>query len=126
MSVTALPQSEKQFQAAVIEYAKLNGWLVYHTRNSRGSEPGFPDLVLVHPGSGDSVPRRPRLVFAELKTERGRTSLAQAEWLSALGRVTASGGGSPMQSPRIFTELWRPRDWWTIERKLARTEQVLR
>ena len=40
-------QTEDQWQSAVIEYARLMGWLVYHTHDSRHSEKGFPDLVLV-------------------------------------------------------------------------------
>ena len=32
--------SEKEFQATVIEYAKACGWKVYHTYDSRRSDPG--------------------------------------------------------------------------------------
>ncbi|MGH2878933.1 MAG: VRR-NUC domain-containing protein [Solirubrobacteraceae bacterium] len=99
VSVQALKQTEKQFQTAVVEYAELNGWLVYHTYDSRRSNPGFPDLVMA---------RGYRLVFAELKSEKGRESRAQTEWLDALGRAT----------PEVW--LWRPSDWPEIEGVLAR------
>ena len=58
-----MKQTEAQFQAAVIQYAELKGWMVYHTHDSRGSRPGFPDLTMVRDGV---------LIFAELKSERGR------------------------------------------------------
>ena len=35
-------KSEAEFQAEIIAYALSFGWLVYHTYNSRGSQPGFP------------------------------------------------------------------------------------
>jgi hypothetical protein len=120
VSVQAPAQTEKQFMTAVVEYAELNRWLVYHTFDSRRSNPGFPDLVMVHRGESDTVPRRCRLIFAELKTQRGRTSLAQAEWLEALGRVAAVGGAFFGKTPRLEVYLWRPSDWPTIERVLAR------
>jgi len=62
--------NERQFQAAIIELAKWNGWKVFHplpAQNARGGwrtaqagDIGFPDLVLVHPERG--------VIFAELKT----------------------------------------------------------
>lgn len=96
-----VPQTEKQFQEAVIELAKLNGWMVYHTHDSRRSEPGFPDLVLVKNGF---------VIFAELKTEKGRVSEAQEKWLRNLG----SGEGC------FSVFLWRPKMWDGIARTLAR------
>ena len=52
--------TESQFQSAVIELAKLNGYrLIYHTHDSRRSVPGFPDLVLVSE-------HRQRALFREL------------------------------------------------------------
>ena len=57
-----MKQTEAQFQAVVIEYAELHGWRVYHTHDSRRSQPGFLDLTMVRP---------PRLIFAELKSEDG-------------------------------------------------------
>ena len=88
-----MKQNEKGFQSAVIELARLCRWVVYHTHNSRRSPAGFPDLVLA---------RRGVVIFAELKSERGRLSDAQQEWLEATG-------GS----------CWRPSDWKTIEATLT-------
>ena len=73
-------QTEAQFQRTVTEYAALTGWLWYHTHDSRRSHAGFPDLCLVR---GD------RLIFAELKSERGRVRLEQEAWLQALGPTPA-------------------------------------
>ena len=81
--------TEKQWMAMVTETAQLTGWAVYHTYDSRRSAPGFPDLVLA----------RERVIFAELKTDRGRLSQPQTEWLERL-----SGAGSE-------TYVWRPADW---------------
>ena len=97
----AVQQTEAQFERAVIEYAELNGWRVYHTYDSRRSNAGYPDLTLV---------RLSRLVFAELKTEKGRVSKAQQEWLDALNGTTT----------HIEIYLWRPSDWSEVEATLRR------
>ena len=89
--------TEKAFQAAVVELAKLSGWMVYHTHDSRRSEPGFPDLVLV----------RDRVRFRELKSEGGRLSLAQKKWMWGL---TFAGADFCM---------WEPSDWPEIEATLT-------
>lgn len=81
--------TEAQLLQAVRDVAKLRGWLAYHTHDSRRSEPGFPDLVLVHPRTGD-------LVVAELKATKGRVSHAQQAWIDAL----AAAG--------ITVHVWRP------------------
>ena len=86
--------TEEQFLQQVKKLANNNDWLCYHTRNSRGSDPGFPDLVLVRSG---------RLVFAELKRERGKVSVAQALWLAELAFNDHT---------EVYT--WRPSDWDTI------------
>jgi len=78
----------------VEELARLEGWIAYHTYDSRRSQPGFPDLVLV---------RFPRLIFAELKSEKGRVRPEQQMWLDNLKKVR-----------KVGTYLWRPSDWDTI------------
>ena len=92
--------TEKQLQAAVLKLAKLRGWMAYHTYDSRKSQAGFPDLVLVRP---------PDLLFVELKSEKGVVSLAQEDWLLRLQNASV-----------MRTRLWRPRDWTSglIERTL--------
>lgn len=96
---------EAEFQAAVIQAARFLGWLVYHTHDSRRSEPGFPDLVLVRRADA-------RVVFAELKTTSGVSS-EQRKWLDALGAAAHHGEG-------IEVYVWRPDDWPKIEKVLAR------
>jgi len=99
--------SEDAFQEWVIALAKLHGWRWYHTRLSRRSPAGFPDLVLVRDG---------RLIFAELKSETGHLSPEQREWMADLARV---GQRLFMTDPDIVREfLWRPSDMEQIERVL--------
>ena len=93
---------EDDFLAAVTELATLTGWLVYHTYDSRRSQAGFPDLVLAR---GD------RLIFAELKTDRGRIRPSQRLWLERLGAIAD-------QQPNVQVYLWRPKDWPGIEKIL--------
>lgn len=74
--------SERELQKKVINVATLHGWLSYHSYQSLRSEPGFPDLVLVHP-------ERKLLVFWELKGDQSRGRIgqlreAQKQWLDAL------------------------------------------
>lgn len=91
--------SEASFQGAILEYAALQGFLAYHTHDSRHSAKGYPDLTLV---------RGSRLLFAELKTDKGRVSLEQQVWLDAL-----AGAGAEVH-------IWRPRDWTEILDTLKR------
>lgn len=101
---------ERDFQRAVLDYARLHGWLAVHFRPARtskgyrtpieGDGVGWPDLVLVRP---------PRLLFAELKTDRGKLSPAQERWLDVLGQV-----------PGIEVRIWRPRDWERIVETLRK------
>lgn len=77
--IQRIPESEDGFLGWVRDLARrrpvADRWRTYHTLRSKGSEPGFPDLVLVRP---------PRLIFAELKSDRGRLSRAQREWRADL------------------------------------------
>lgn len=71
--------TEKQWTSQVVELARMLGWRRYHTYRSERSQPGFPDETLV----------RDRIVFLELKTETGKLTPAQKEWLTAI--VKADG-----------------------------------
>lgn len=82
--------TEKQFQQAVTDLARLLGLLVYHPYDSRRSEPGFPDLTIVG---------RAGVLFRELKTTRGRLTPAQRKWIGALNEAGADA------------DVWRPEHW---------------
>ena len=82
---------ECDFQAQVQDLARLCGWRTYHTYDSRRSPEGYPDLCMV---------RSPRLVYAELKSERGKLTPAQLEWLAELREIAG-----------VETYVFRPSDW---------------
>ena len=97
--------TEAQLQASVIELAQLLGWRVAHFRPARteagwrtavaGDGKGFPDLLLT---------KRGYLLFAELKSARGRLSPEQEEWLADLALV--GHGIGPVRAL-----VWTPADW---------------
>lgn len=124
-----LRMTEAELQAAIVAEAILRKWFVYHTRDSRGSNPGFPDLVLVRTASVFSQ-HTSRLVFAELKKQRGKTTADQELWLRALRKVENNVGIAvdavaelPLELafvPSVEVYVWRPSDWLggTIEKVL--------
>lgn len=69
------PVREADHQQAIIDLAKLRGWLVYHTHDSRRSAPGFPDLVLV---------RGKRILYREIKVGSRKPTPEQIRWIDAL------------------------------------------
>lgn len=71
-------------------------WRYYHTRNSKRSVAGFPDLTLW----------RERVVFAELKTETGKLTRAQEDVVEQL----------QMAGAEVY--VWRPSDRPEVERIL--------
>lgn len=87
----AAAMKEDALQAKVIAVARDLGFLAYHTHDSRRSERGWPDLVLVHPTRG-------RLLYRELKQEERYPTADQRKWLDAL-RVAGADVG-----------VWRPLD----------------
>lgn len=88
--------TERDFQNVVVDWCKWHRLLVYHTYDSRRSQAGFPDLVIV----GN------RVIWVELKSARGRISHTQNEWLNRLQRA----------GQEIY--LWRPADWPHAQRVL--------
>lgn len=100
--------TERAFTSQVIALARWFKWRTAHFRPAmtkrgrwvtavQGDGAGFPDLVLS---------RRERLIFAELKTSRGKTSPAQDEWLKSIQ-------GAPVE-----VYLWRPAMIEEIEKLL--------
>lgn len=102
--------SEAEFQIEVIRAARTFGWRIAHFRaaqNRRGQwetpvqadGKGFPDLVLVRAG---------RLIFAELKRNKGSHSPEQKRWLEDLEEVATQIHVPP---DTLTVRTWRPRDW---------------
>ena len=102
-----LRMSEDDFQTRVIQTARLNGWKVTHFRpvklpSGRWGTPlqgdaGLPDLVLARNGV---------VLLAELKSDTGRPTTEQAEWLAAAGP---------------HGRLWSPADWPEVVAELSRS-----
>lgn len=102
--------TERELQTAVIECAQLLGWHVAHFRPAQtangwrtpveANAAGFPDLTLI----------RDRILFAELKSDRGVLSVAQEVWIDAIDRAG------------VEAHVWRPDDWTSgrIETHLRR------
>jgi hypothetical protein len=81
---------ERDLQNLIVSFCQRQKLLVYHTFDSRRSEPGFPDLVIV---GGNGV------VYRELKKQDGRLTRDQQHWLAALEAAGENAG------------VWRPSDW---------------
>lgn len=93
--------TEKEWMQQVRTWAVRNQWMVYHTHDSRRSESGFPDLLLVRHG---------RAIAAELKSVRGRQSPAQKAWLHAL------------EECGIEAYCWRPTDERAVRERLEKRD----
>jgi hypothetical protein len=81
-----LTRPERIYQRQIVELATLLGWRHYHTLNSKDSDAGWPDLVLLRP---------PRLLAVELKGPRGRLTGEQRSWLEMLSECA------------VETHVWR-------------------
>lgn len=97
--ITNIHTTEAELREQVRTLAEIYGWQMYFTWNSRHSPSGFPDLVLANPAQR-------RVIFAELKTDNGRVTLQQAEWIATLKLCGQE------------TYLWKPEDIATIARIL--------
>ncbi len=93
------PITEKEFQRQVLDVARIYGWRVYHPMLSKWSERGFPDLTMIRP---------PRVVFAELKSDKGKLSIHQDEWAELL-----------LDCPGVEYHVWRPFQLDEIAKLLA-------
>lgn len=88
--------SEAVFTSKVRTEAIAAGWLFYHTKDSRGSDRGFPDCVMVRSG---------RVVYAELKVGNNRPSPEQEAWLLQLSQTRG-----PAE-----VAIWYPSSWQAIK-----------
>jgi len=76
--------TEEELQQAVERIAYVFGWSKFHTRDSRGSEKGFPDLLMIRV-KGD----KKQLLVAELKKEGIEATPEQQVWLNLFAQVGA-------------------------------------
>ena len=90
-----LSMTEKEFREQIRDLCKLFGWKFHFTWLAIHSPKGFPDLVL------RNVEQK-RIVFAELKTERGIITPSQQEWHDDLIECGQEA------------YIWRPSDLETI------------
>jgi len=110
--------TENEFQQQIIDYARMNGWRIFHAQTSRiqrkdgsvyyatagiADSKGFPDLILLRDG---------RIVVVEVKAEKGKCSPEQLDWLNAWDMTEAD------------MYVWRPSDWPEIERRLRRRVDI--
>lgn len=98
--------SEKHWQQSVKDLARMLGWKTYHTLNSKGSDPDFPDLVMARRRSGLTPSLKPRLIVAELKREGENPTPGQMEWLKFFADIGAE------------TYIWRPSDLELVKKVL--------
>lgn len=109
----ALALSEADWLRRVTDAAKLFHWRIAHFRPGltskgwrtpvQGDGKGWPDLVLL---------RGRRLIIAELKSDTGRVSAEQSDWIAQLAEV-----------PGLEVHIWRPSDWETVYTTLAKESQ---
>jgi hypothetical protein len=90
LQLQARAMTEAQLQTQVLAMARFHGFtLTYHTYDSRRSDAGFPDLVMVNP-------RQKRVLFRELKREKGSITSKQQTWIDTL---TAAGQDAAIWKP---------------------------
>lgn len=90
-TINRIPVTERDLREQIRDLCGLFGFKMYFSWTSIHSPRGFPDLVLANP-------EQKRVVYAELKSEKGQVTEYQQEWLDCL---TACGA-------EVY--LWRPGD----------------
>jgi hypothetical protein len=117
-STAIATMTEAELLSSVVELAELLKWRCVYFRpgmNRRGhwstamtgtDAAGWPDLFMV---------RRERALAVELKSERGRATPEQLDWLAAL-----SNAG-------IESHVWRPQQWFdgTIQKVLQHPTSII-
>jgi len=102
LAAAAMPEDKgpDSLEAHLRKLLKDLGLYGFHPRNSRGSEPGWPDWVIIGRGG---------ILYRELKTEHGTLTSEQR----SVGSLITRAGGN--------WSVWRPRDLLngTIARQLT-------
>lgn len=107
--------NEAEFQQQIIDLAQYLGYMVVHFRGVgvqrqdgsvyyqtpvQADGKGFPDLVLAHK-------ERKRVIFAEVKSEKGTLTPEQYEWLQVLSAC-----------PGVEVYQWKPSEWGEVDKVL--------
>lgn len=93
--------SERDLSKCIVKHAeKLYGYRHYHSWTSMYSPRGFPDLVLIRTEPA-------RIIFAELKSAKGKLSPPQETWIAELREIAEQSGGL------MRVCVWRPDDWFS-------------
>lgn len=97
---------EADFQKVLVQFARIMGWDVHwhpdEKQNAKSGRwdlmppPGFPDLVMV---------RDERILFVELKGQRGKLSHDQEYWQEALVKLHWPSQGV------VTYFCWKPENW---------------
>ena len=100
VAVLAQAMTEAELQTKILRMCRDLGLRAWHCHIPQGSRKGLPDLIIVGPGG---------VLWRELKSEKGRVSDAQTDWLTDL---TSAGQDAAV---------WRPMDLVTgvVARELA-------
>lgn len=91
--------SEAEFQQIVTDLCDWLRLLWYHTHDSRRSPAGFLDLCIVGPNE---------VIFAELKSVKGKLTADQKKWIDALHRAG------------VKAYVWRPDDIYEVKAILTK------
>jgi len=91
--------TEAEFLSQVIQLARLYHWRVSHFRPGRTARGGWRTAVQGDAGFPDLVLVRERVVMAELKVGRNKTTPEQDAWLRAFNEAG------------VLAVVWRPEDW---------------
>lgn len=105
-----LEVTEAQFQKSVLELAARTRWHSYHPPANVKfvNRDGLPSVQRISSGWPDlTLARPPELLFAELKSARGRLSPAQHFWIELL------------RSCGQEVHVWRPEDWAVLAERLS-------
>jgi hypothetical protein len=105
-----LPLTEAAIQKGLTDFLETVGFLVYHTRYSIGSDPGFPDILAVRDDG--------TLVAIECKGPKGRIGDAQCEWINRLRSTPGC----------VFAEVVGPRSamgWCGYDEALEQLHEAL-
>jgi len=98
--------TEGEFAGQVEDLLERFGWLWCHFRPARTMR-GWRTAVTGHKGFPDYVAvRPPRLIFAELKSEKGEVSPEQTEWIDTLRKCETKTPKMFRGQPEVY--LWRP------------------